>query len=264
MLLTDINANVLILGGAAIFSILVFSIIMFIVLYQRRYYKFLREKQHLKNSFQSEILKTQLETQEETFYQIGEEIHDNIGQLLSSTKMLLGITERSLPSVPDPLKTAQETLGKAITELRALSKSLNKEWLHQFNVIQNLDTEIERINTAHIVKIELHTSVKTLPLSPESQVMLFRIIQEAIHNSVKHANAKTIGIAIDLNESILVRILDDGSGFDATQSQHHGVGIINMKHRTLLLGGTIEWRLAEDRGTEVKIILPIENTKHEN
>ena len=264
MLLIDINANVLILGGAAIFSVLVFSIIMFIVLYQRRYYKFLREKQDLKNSFQSEILKTQLETQEETFYQIGEEIHDNIGQLLSSTKMLLGITERSLPSVPDPLKTAQETLGKAITELRALSKSLNKEWLHQFNVIQNLETEIDRINTAHIVQIELHTAIRILPLSPESQVMLFRIIQEAIHNSVKHANAKTIRITIDLHESMRVRIHDDGSGFEATENQHHGVGIINMKHRTLLLGGTIEWTPGDAGGTEVRIILPIENTKHEN
>ena len=64
MFLAEITSDVLIIGGAAIFSVLVFFIIMFIVLYQRRYYKFLREKQHLQNSFQSEILKTQLETQE--------------------------------------------------------------------------------------------------------------------------------------------------------------------------------------------------------
>src|SRR3954471_1551140 len=118
------NPEILIIGGAAIFSVLVFFIIIFIVMYQRRYYRFLREKQQLQNSFQNEILKTQLETQENTFFQIGEEIHDNIGQLLSSTKMMLGLTERSLPSVPDLLRTAQETLGKAISELRALSKSL--------------------------------------------------------------------------------------------------------------------------------------------
>ena len=121
MLLADINPKVLIIGGAAVFSVLVFFIILFIVLYQRRYYRFLREKQTLHNNFQSEILKTQLETQEETFYQIGEEIHDNIGQLLSSTRLLLGITERSLSSIPDPFKTAQETLGKAILEIRGKS-----------------------------------------------------------------------------------------------------------------------------------------------
>src|SRR5687768_428272 len=168
MLLVDIQPEILIMGGAAMFSVLVFFIIMFIVLYQRRYYKFLREKQHLKSSFQSEILKAQLETQEATFYQIGEEIHDNIGQLLSSTKMLLGITEQSFPIVPDHFKTAQETLSKAIIELRALSKSLNKEWLHQFNLIQNLETEIDRINSGHAIQVKLDTSVRILPLIPEA------------------------------------------------------------------------------------------------
>lgn len=259
MFLADINPRVLIIGGAAVFSVLVFFIILFIVLYQRRYYRFLREKEKLHNNFQSEILKTQLETQEETFYQIGEEIHDNIGQLLSSTKLLLGITERSLPSIPDPFKTAQEILGKAILEIRALSKSLNKEWLHQFNLIQNLETEFERINNANVIRIQLHTSIKTLPLSPEAQVMLFRIIQEAVHNSIKHSKAKMITTHITLNDSIFISIIDDGSGFELTENEYHGVGIINMKHRTKLLGGNIYWKSRQEGGTEVQINLPRQN-----
>jgi signal transduction histidine kinase len=259
-----INPRVLIIGGAAIFSVLVFFIILFIVLYQRRYYRFLREKETLHSNFQSEILKTQLETQEETFYQIGEEIHDNIGQLLSSTKLLLGITERSLPSIPAPLKTAQDTLGKAIIEIRALSKSLNKEWLHQFNLIQNLETEIERINTANVVKIQLYTTVKVLPLSPEAQIMLFRIIQEAMHNGIKHSNAKVLSINIDISDSIFISIIDDGSGFQINKNSHQGVGIINMKHRTTLLGGNISWKPRQEGGTEVQIYLPTQNIKYEN
>lgn len=264
MLLVDIQPEILIMGGAAMFSVLVFFIIMFIVLYQRRYYKFLREKQHLRSSFQSEILKTQLETQEATFYQIGEEIHDNIGQLLSSTKMLLGITERHFPTVPDHFKTAQETLSKAIVELRALSKSLNKEWLHQFNLIQNLETEIDRINSAHVIHIQLTSSVRMLPLAPEARVMLFRIIQEAMHNSLKHANAKTIRITIDTGDMISVKVCDDGSGFQVKDGQRHGVGIINMKHRTSLLGGTIEWKASEEGGTEVRICLPVQTAYYED
>jgi signal transduction histidine kinase len=258
MYLSEINPKILLVGGAAIFSVLVFFIITFIVLYQRRFYRFMREKQELQNSFQREILKTQLETQEETFHQIGEEIHDNIGQLLSSTKMLLGITERSLSSVPDPLRTAQETLGKAIGELRSLSKTLNKEWLHQFNLIQNLETEIERINSAHVLRLELQTNVKQLPLSPEGQVMLFRIIQEALHNCIKHANAKSIRISIELNSIISVTISDDGSGMRESNHEFEGVGIINMRHRTNLLGGTIKWGSSKNSGTEVHIELPIQ------
>ena len=234
MLLSDIDPKILIVGGAAIFSVLVFFIITFFVLYQRRFYRYLREKQELQNSFQQEILKTQLETQENTFYQVGEEIHDNIGQLLSSTKMLLGLTERSLPSIPDPLRTAQETLGKAIAELRALSKS------------------------AHVLKLELTSNVKLLALSPEGQVMFFRIIQEAVHNSIKHANAKTINITIDQGDLIRVSIVDDGLVINESVRDSEGVGIINMKHLTSLLGGSIEWLPGEDSGTEVRIQLPVQ------
>src|SRR5688500_1706665 len=126
MLVAKIDPYILVVGGAAIFSVFVIFIILFIIRYQRRYYRFLREKHQLEGKLLQEIRQIRLETQEETFYQIGEEIHDNIGQLLTSTKLLLSISERALPGIPDPFYTAQETLSKAIQELRALSKSLNK------------------------------------------------------------------------------------------------------------------------------------------
>lgn len=258
MILASINPKILIIGGAAIFSALVFFIIIFIVLFQRRHYRFLREKQQLRDSFQQEILKTQLETQEETFYQIGEEIHDNIGQLLSSTKMLLGTAERSLTYVPDPLKTAQETLAKAIGELRGLSKSLNKEWLHQFNVIENLENEIVRANSAHTVQVQLHAGVKSLPLEPEAQVMLFRVIQEAMNNCIRHARAAYIGINIEITDQIAVSVIDDGIGFQMGKQGKRGVGIMNMQHRVSLLKGSIGWREREQGGTEINIVLPIQ------
>ena len=258
MILGSVNPKILIIGGAAIFSVLVVFIIIFIVLYQRRHYRFLREKQQLKDSFQQEILKTQLETQEETFYQIGEEIHDNIGQLLSSTKMLLGTAERSLTYVPEPLKTAQETLAKAIGELRGLSKSLNREWLHQFNLIENLENEIARANSAHIVQVQMHSNVKSLPLAPEAQVMLFRIIQEAVNNCIRHAKAAHIGINIDTTSLISVTVVDDGIGFEVARPGKRGVGILNMQHRTSLLKGSISWKARQNGGTEINIVLPIQ------
>ncbi|MHA4844590.1 sensor histidine kinase [Flavitalea antarctica] len=206
--------------------------------------------------FEQEIRKIQLETQEETFYQIGEEIHDNIGQLLTSTKLLLSITERSLPGIPDPFYTAQETLSKAIQELRALSKSLNKEWLHQFNLIENITTETERINSANLIKANFVSSARQLPMSAEDQVVLFRIIQEAIHNSIKHSNAKLVQIMIHLNDGIQIIVSDDGEGFDTNQDSVSGVGMINMKHRTQVLGGTIKWSANQNNGTDVEIHIP--------
>jgi signal transduction histidine kinase len=258
MMYLEVDPNLLILGGAAIFSLLVCFIIIFIFLYQHRHHRYLREKIELENRFKQEILRTQLETQENTFHQVGEELHDNIGQLLSSTRMLIGITERSLPQVPDTLHIANETLGKAIQDLRMLSKSLNKEWLHQFNVLDNLRAEVDRINITRKVRVILQSPVTSLPLNRESQVMLFRIIQEALHNSIKHAEADLINISMTLSENITVTIHDDGNGFQVQHQEPAGVGLLNMKHRTTLLGGTIHWNSSAS-GTIVTIIIPVQN-----
>lgn len=255
----EINPRLLIVGGAAIFSTLVFFIVVFIFLYQKRLHRHLREKLDLENRYQQELLKTQLETQEQTFSQIGEELHDNIGQLLSSTRVLIGITERNLENVPDTLRTADQTLAKSIQDIRMLSKSLNKEWLNQFNLLHNLQAEVDRINLARTIQINLHSSVKSLPLNPESQVMLFRIIQEALQNSLKHANPTTISITISLADQITVIIRDDGRGFEYAHGQPAGIGLINMRHRTKLLGGEINWSSPPSGGTEISIYLPVQN-----
>ena len=241
-----------------LFLLLACFLVAFFMIYRRRRGEYFREKETMKISFNNELLQSRIETQEDTFAQLGQELHDNVGQLLSTTKMLLGITERNLTEVPDTLKTAEETLGKAIQDIRALSKSLNKEWLQQFNLVENLRNEMERINTAGYVQANLRTDITELPLPAETQVMLFRIVQEALQNSIKHAGAKIIRIAVKrVEDEIELLITDDGTGFDAVKEIGKGVGIINMQHRTQLLAGTIAWREADSGGTEVYIRIPL-------
>jgi signal transduction histidine kinase len=262
MKLDDIS--IIVLVGTILFISVVIFISIFIVQYQRRQLYFKKEKELLQSNFQKELLKTQLETQEDTFHLIGEELHDNIGQLLSSTRMLMGIAERSLPTVPDTLRTADQTLARAIQDMRMLSKSLNKEWLNQFNLVDNLASEIHRLNIARTVNIQLFSEIKKLPMEPGSQVMLFRIIQEGVQNAIKHAQAKNIGIYIEMEELLRIRIKDDGSGINRSEPSKEGVGLLNMQHRTGLLGGTIEWRSIQNNGTEVIIIIPIQLISNEN
>lgn len=262
MKLDDIS--IIVLVGTILFTSVVIFISIFIVHYQRRQLYFKKEKELLQLNFQKELLKTQLETQEDTFHLIGEELHDNIGQLLSSTRMLMGIAERSLPHVPDTLRTADQTLARAIQDMRMLSKSLNKEWLNQFNLLDNLNSEIHRLNMARTVNIELHTDLKKLPLEPGFQVMLFRILQEGVQNAIKHAHAGNIGIYIEIKDRLEIRIKDDGTGFNRSAPSKEGVGLLNMQHRTTLLGGTIEWKSMNNNGTEVVIFIPIQLLSNEN
>jgi len=255
---TDVQPG-LIIGGFIIISFLIIFIILFFILYQKRFYKYQNEKQALQSQFTEALLQSQLETHEATLHQISEEIHDNIGQLLSSTKMLLGITGMNMDNTPDTFKTAEATLSKAIQDLRALSKSLNKEWLHQFNIVDNLKAEVERINAARTIHAEYITSTSYLPMPAEAQVMLFRIVQEALQNSIKHAQAQHIAIkTIFTNEHITITVEDDGIGIHGEGKPLTGVGILNMQHRTKLLGGTIDWNVIPEKGTQVRITLPVQ------
>lgn len=256
MILFNIDPGVLIVGGAALFSLLGLFIINFILRYQKRQHKHMIEKQELFNNYQQELLKTQLETQEHTFYQIAEELHDNIGQLLSSTRMLIGVTERSLVDVPQTLRTADLTLAKAIQDLRSLSKSLNKEWLQRFNLLENLQVEVNRLNASRTVAVSLHQGIDEIQLPSESQVMLFRIVQEALHNCIRHAQASSIRIEIEKNEDLLLSIRDDGRGMRSAQPGF-GLGLMNMQHRTKLLGGSIQWTSPNEIGTRVLIRVPV-------
>ncbi len=249
---------IVITAGIIIFSVFAVIVIFVLFFYQRRRFQFKEELLHMQQQYNEALLQSQLETHEATLHQISEEIHDNIGQLLSSTKMLLGITERNLDSIPDTLKTAEQTLGKAIQDLRSLSKSLNKEWLHQFNITENLKTEVERINASHAIQAEYFTSTSFLPLQAEAQVMLFRIVQEALQNSIKHANAQHIVVrTLFSHEQITVTIDDNGTGMKETEQSLSGVGMMNMQHRTRLLGGTIVWHPLP-QGTQVFITLPVQ------
>ena len=200
------------------------------------------------------LLQSQVEVQETTFAALSKELHDNVGQLLGSTKMLLGITQRKLGSSPDTLTAAEETLGKAISELRSLSKALDKDWLNQFDFIQNLEVESSRINQTEGLKIVFSHPDKIL-LKPDVQIILFRIVQEAIQNAIKHSQASQIDISLQIkNEKLQVTISDNGIGFDG-EIQADGLGIKNMKQRTHLLGGNINWN-SRANGVTITIDLP--------
>lgn len=241
----------------SIFIILIISfIIIFIIYYQKKQVANLFKIKTMQHEFENNLLQSQIETQEETFLVLGNELHDNVGQLLNSAKLLIGVTQRTLSEVPETLAAANDTIAAAIVELRSLSKSLNKEWLQQFNFIENSELEIKRINSAQILQIQFSHPDK-LPLKSDEQIILFRIVQEALQNAIKHSHAKNIVIKIwEEQTNLLLLIKDDGSGFKAKEKQLSGVGLINMQNRTKLLGGNIQWQSSKT-GTTITIQLPI-------
>lgn len=251
-----INAIVVV---SAIFTLVASFVIAYILYFKKRKATLIAEKAKLAEAFQQQLLKAQLEVQETTYSTLAKELHDNIGQLLSTAKMLLGLTERNLENPPDTLLTANATIGEAIQGIRGLSKSIDRDWLEQFSFIDNLKGEIARINIGRKVTVTLvHTG--TLFLTAEAQIILFRMVQEAIQNAIKHGNPVGIAIAVaGTDNNLNIKISDDGAGFDI-QTQQEGMGLTNMKYRAQVIGGSIGWESAPGKGTEVSINVTRTNT----
>ena len=206
--------------------------------------------------FEHELLLSQLETQEYSFSQVSTALHDNIGQLLSTTKLLLGMTAMELAQPPDTLKTAEHTLAKAIVDLRSLSKTLHNGWLPHFNLISHLEAEKERINARGMVQVAIINDNEEPPLEPDVQIMLFRVVHEALQNITKHNSAKCITIRlkgeIDLFEVEIVLA-------DIAYPLKKNIVSNNMQRRIQLLDGTIKWQYNETDKYSIQIKIPLNN-----
>ena len=245
-----------------LFLILTGTIVFIPLFYQKKKFQHREQLVKMQYDMQQEILQTQLETQEYTFRQVAGELHDNVGQLLSSVKMLLGITERGLPEVPETLRIAMATVGQAIGELRSFSKSLSPDWLNQFDLLENLRNELDRLSASGQLQGELDTNIAELPMAPQQQVLLFRVLQEAMQNAIKHSEAFVIRISVQsTGDDITLVVKDDGIGFDPNLRETKGIGMMNMLHRVGLLSGTIRWEAGDGSGTKVTIWLPLKSVK---
>lgn len=247
-----------ILAGTTLFVLLSVFINLLIYLFKQKRKQHLQELSAIKQTYQQTLLQSQIEVQESTYRHIAKELHDNVGQLLSTTKMLMGVTELKLGRAPDTLNTASATLSKAIEELRLLSRSLDKEWLERFNFLENLQAEVDRINSGEVIRASVHCDA-AIRMNPEAQIILFRIVQEAVQNAVRHAQPSRLNIAVANGEALEVKVVNDGKPLPPN---FHGMGTANMRHRAQLFGGTVQWQSASNE-TVVTICLPVKSA-HEN
>lgn len=254
----SLSQEVTLIVIACAFCVLVaIGIVILILAYQKKQLQNRFEKQRLQSEYNEAILNSRIEAQEEALGAISREIHDNIGQQLSSARLLVSTAARNSQQASEVLEETIEVIGKAIEDLRMLSKSLNGQWLEQFSFIDNLKMEALRLHKARAVNLQVHTH-DHVSISNDRQLILLRLLQEAIQNSIKHGKASEISVDISsADEHYAIVVKDNGVGFDADDNSRHGFGFMTMKHRIGLMRGKLEIKSGKG-GTEVSILVPHE------
>lgn len=244
----------LIIAATLLLFLITSFVVGFIFIHHHQHRKYRQEKEELKSMYQQEILKAQLEMREQTLNFISQEIHDNIGQILSLVKLNLNTLSLDTPQLSEKVGTTKNLVSQAIVDLRNLSKSLNTNHIYQQRLSELIQLELKLIEKTGQYETNFTAKGNEVPLDHQKQLIIFRITQEILNNIIKHAQAARITVELNFCEQLKLIISDDGSGF-APSLIRGGTGINNMKYRAKLIEATLEIESAVDKGTNVVLTL---------
>jgi two-component system sensor histidine kinase UhpB len=213
--------------------------------------------------------------QEEERQRVARELHDDLCQRLSGMKLNVEVIADEVRPRDKTLHRRLQTFNKQCEELiadvRRMSVNLRPTVLDDFGLVIALELLIRDFEKLHKVPVTLETDGSTrLHLEPQLEIALYRIAQEGLSNIAKHAQATMATLVLHRKQStVIMRIEDNGKGFgpgDAgtRREPHSGLGLISMRERSELFGGSLAIDSAQGRGTTVTISIPlIIETKHE-
>lgn len=210
---------------------------------------------------QKAISQATIDTQERERSEIGKELHDNVNQVLTTTKLYMDLA-LSNPEMKDELiHKSTKNIIMVINEIRQLSRSLMDPSIGDLGLIDSIHDLIENINLTRKLHVSLFAQKKIEHLLNKAQKLtVFRIIQETLNNAIKHAKATSV--TIHFNNSINfveVTIKDDGIGFDS-KTVKKGSGLKNIENRIYLINGKHSIESLPGKGSKITINFPVIKT----
>ena len=233
--------------------ILAASFIFFFLRYQRRAAQQKEAMQKAELAYGEQLLNATLQSQEEERKRIGRDLHDDVGASLSNLKMMLAQSVETLPGRPE----YKPLIDKIITTVRSISHSLSPPGLELFGLENTLHELFDHFNQPGTLKLDFQNELgeKLDNFTPQASLALYRVIQELLNNTIKHANAENILIRFYANNGkTFLTYQDDGRGLFATENKKTGMGTQNIEARLRMIQAVSE-PLPVEKGFGIKIIL---------
>ena len=241
--------------GIVFFTLIIVLLVIFFYFLKKKN-NFLVEKMEADLYFQSELVKTRIEIKDQTLSEISKELHDNIGQIISVAIMQLNISISNKSIQIEELQDLKAVLAKSLDELRILSRIINKDNLLQHDFLEAIQQDLERIKKLKKIQYNFN-QIGTVPsINEEHQLIIYRIFQESLHNSLKHSRSDLFDVSIESTNSLFIlKLKDFGIGYDLKKS-NSGLGLNNMKLRAKLIGAKLIMN-SDETGTSVTIEYPL-------
>lgn len=245
--------------------LLLFGVIIgrYIFLYQQKRYRHQQEVTELRETFTHTLLQSKIEIQEQTLDHISKELHANFSHLVSLininlSEILPGSNEQNRENILETKALAKQLLS----DLKALSASLNTDHIMKIGFTKALENECHRIGKAKKYQTVFTKLGEEYRLSPEREIILLRLCQEALNNILKYAKASLINVSLTYSDSnFTVSIKDNGIGFNIEEAQQlaeekQSTGFINMHKRAKLINAIVSISSQPGSGTCIIITMP--------
>lgn len=238
----------------SLFLMVSLLVIMFVSHYRQRQRAQAMEREQLRISMERTVMQAQLEVGEKVMKEISQELHDNVGQLLSTAS-------RNMLELNDHLRDeriarAEEVVSRALQDIRHLSRSMNGNYLLRTGFVAAIQRELNNIGNGGKISVQFSSPPDLLNLPEKSQIMLFRCVQESLSNVVKHSGATEVTLSIwEDNGDVNIEVCDNGCGISG-QFLSKGLGLLNMEERIAVMGGKFHYANQIDGGFKVSFKVP--------
>ena len=261
------SAGFVIAIGTAVLLVMAIFIIIFVAYYQHKQSQQRLALKEMQERHRQELMAATFRGQEAERRRLAQDLHDDIGTMLSVAKLTLNQLERQLSVESAPLQQAQKTrqlLDDTLKNVRRISRDLVPTTLERFGLLAALE---ELVSNAcnDIIQVRLERPEMLPPLSPALETMIYRIVQELVSNAIRHAGASNIVIQLFPHQrEIRLNVFDDGRGFDideVLQNKQRGLGLRNIESRLSVVDGHVTFDVAPGRGSHVYVQVPLESAK---
>ena len=260
------NIEYLVIIGIAVMLLLVISLLLVFNINQRKKLKYQNDMQQLREKQQNQLIESAILSEENERHRIAETLHDEVGAILSSTRLhFSNIKSDQLDEKDRQLhERSKELLDHAINHVRSISHNLHSTLLKEFGLNEAIRHFLNKTVQGTVVKVEILLDDNYLVQHPQTDLGVYRIVQELVNNILKHAHSSYINISSVLKEDdkwkfLIMTIRYNGSGisqeeFEVFRYKPEGLGLKNIQNRIILLRGNI---LFEKNVTDNTITLTI-------
>ena len=250
--------------GSSVMLALTFVVVAIALLNQRNTLKFDLTIKRIEEEKQNALLKASIRFQEEERNRIAADLHDDAGPLLATVRLYLNDNFVNQPKGEQlqAIYSAKQIIDEAIGLIRNISHKLMPPTLKNFGLESACSDLFQKINGSGVIKSTSRFHDYDDRLTPENEMLCFRVIQELVNNILKHSHAGFINLVQNASETkIFIRINHDGTGITQTQFEDltfssRGLGLRNIDSRMRVLGGKIEFEIDHTR-TFYKITLEL-------